>query len=322
MGDVPLNPVPVGHVLVIQNPTSGRRDPDAVLRRVEACLTVGGATFETRVTDGPGDAFTWARDARDADRVLAVGGDGTVMEALSGLVAGERPIPLAQVPTGTANVLALALGIPHDVDAAVDLALRGEDVAFDVGHLPDHDRYFVLAAGVGWHAELVDDASRELKDRLGPLAYLVTGVKNLFDLELSDVEIQVDGGVEKFRAHSAMLVNIGALRPGGAGFGTQVNPHDGKLDLVLLAERSAVGIAKLVYRLASADLAGDDDVLHVASSRLRIDADPPLTVQVDGEPLGTTPLVAQVVPDGARLVVPDAYARAARTGEDHDPPVS
>ena len=302
-------------MLVIVNPSSGRGDADVIRSQVEDLLTKSLMEYEVRVTEGEGDAFRWARDAAGVDRVLAIGGDGTVMEAMSGLVQAGRTTPLAQVPTGTANVLALALGLPHDVGEATELAIHGETMAFDVGYLPDHDRYFVLAAGVGWHAQLVEDASRELKDRLGLLAYLVTGVKNLFDLQLSDVEVQIDGVTERFRAHSAMLVNVGALRPGGAGFGGQVSPHDGKLDLVMLSERSAAGIVRLAYRLAVDDLADDHDVLHMASSRIRIDADPPLTVQIDGEALGTTPLVAEVVPDGAHLVVPKAYARASRTGE-------
>lgn len=311
-----------GHVLVIVNPVSGRGDPAPLQERVEGALDAAGVSWQLRLTTGPGDAFAWARDARDVKRVIVVGGDGTVMEAMSGLVHAGLDVPLAQIPTGTANVLALALGVPTDDDAAVELAMHGADMPFDVGYLPDHERYFALAAGVGWHAQLVDDASRELKDRLGLLAYLVTGVKNLFELQLSEVTVEVDGEIERFRAHSAMLVNVGALQPGGAGFGERVSPHDGKLDLVLLSERSAAGLARLLYRLAVDDLSDDREVLHVASSRVRIDADPPLSVQIDGESLGTTPLEAEVVPDGVRLVVPQAYLRASRTRLAKSRPVS
>lgn len=315
---------PPESMLVVLNPASGRRDADEIGERVTGVLDEAGVRWTLRRTAGEGDAFAWARDAEGVDRVLAVGGDGTVMEAMSGLVKGRRTIPLAQVPTGTANVLALALGLPSDPRDATELAVWGESLPFDVGYLPDHDRYFALAAGVGWHARLVDDASRELKDRLGPFAYLATGVKNLFDLQLSDVEVEVDGVVDRFRAHSAMLVNVGALHPGAnaAGFGTRVSPHDGKLDLVLLAERSAAGLVRMFYRLATDDLTEDRDVLHVASSRIRIDADPPMAVQIDGESLGDTPLVAEVVRDGARLVVSPAYARASRTEGARDEAVS
>lgn len=309
-------------VLVILNPVSGRGEPDPVVERLEEELERSGGRAVIRATSGEGDAFAWARDADDVDRVIAIGGDGTVMEAMSGLVHARREVPLAQIPTGTANVLALALGVPTEVDAAVELAVGGDHVAFDVGYLPERERYFALAAGVGWHAQTVEDASRDLKDRLGMLAYLVTGVKNLFDLEMSDVELEVDGRVERFRAHSAMLVNVGALHPNGAGFGERVSPHDGRLDLVTLSERSAAGIARLLYRLAVDDLSDDKEVLHVATRRVRLDADPPLSVQIDGESIGTTPLVAEVVPDGVRLVVPDSYARAARTRSERSRTVS
>lgn len=310
------------HSLVILNPVSGGGAASGIAQQVVEAVAAAGGRCELRETTGEGDAFAWARDVGEVDRLIAVGGDGTVMEAMSGLVHARRDVPLAQIPTGTANVLALALGIPTDPAAAARLAVNGEAIRFDVGHLPDHERYFVLAAGVGWHARTVDDASRELKDRLGLLAYLVAGVKNLFDLRLSSVELEIDGGIERFRAHSAMLVNVGALHPNGAGFGEDVNPHDGKLDLVLLAERSAPGIVRLLYRLAVDDLSDDREVLHVASTRIRIDADPPLPVQIDGEPLGSTPLLAEVVPDGVRLVVPPSYARASRTRRDDGSAVS
>src|SRR5680860_1281595 len=134
-------------MLVILNPAAGRGDPEERLGQVEEILTAAGVRYEVRATEGEGDAFTWARDAEGVDRVLALGGDGTVMEAMSGLIASGSSIPLAQVPSGTANVLALALGLPHDVREATELAVRGDSMPFDVGYLPDHDRYFVLAAG-------------------------------------------------------------------------------------------------------------------------------------------------------------------------------
>lgn len=291
--------------MVIVNPVAGQRDVAATLRRIEERLAATAITYDLRITRGEGDAKRWAEGAEGYDRVLVSGGDGTVMEALSGLVG--RDVSLGQIPTGTANLLAQALGIPSGVDAALELALTGEAVPFDVGYLPDRDRYFAMIAGAGWDAQLIEDASRDLKNRFGFLAYVLTGLKNLLDLQRSFVTIETDGVERNFRAHTVMVLNIGELPNRRFGLGDHIVPHDGRLDVALIAPDSVLGMVRIALKLLRGRFESDGDLQYLTARHLRIEARPPLPVQIDGEPIGTTPLTIEAVPDAVRLVVPDSY---------------
>lgn len=297
------------------NPVSGKGDHAKRRERLEAVLTEAGIRFEVRETGGEGDAFRWARDAEGFDRVLVSGGDGTVMEAMSGLIESGRDTPLAQLPLGTANLLAQALDIPRDLEEALEVAVTGVAIRMDVGYLEGRDRYFALVAGAGWDAQLIEDASRPLKNRLGFFAYLLTGVRNLFRLQESRITLRMDDRVERFSAHTVMVVNVGEMAEMGFELAEGITPHDGKLDLAVVTPKDALGLARLLWRLLTRNLRDGREVRFFTVERARLEADPPLKVEIDGEAIGTTPIEVVAVPDGALLVVPRSYA------ERHELPV-
>ena len=299
----------IGDVLVIVNPAAGGGRNGTLRQLVEAEGARTGTAYEVRETAGRGDAYDWSRGTA-ADLVIAAGGDGTVMEAMSGLIANERTIPLAIIPGGTTDLLARAFGISADPEAALETAMTGVPVPLDVGYLPVQHRFFALVAGAGWDAQLIGDATRARKDRLGRFAYVVSGAKNLFALRRSRVEIEVDGARRTFNAHTVMIFNVGAFPGLGIDFGRNVNPHDGTFDLAVVSVTSAAGLARLAYRVLIRKVRNSRDITTFSASRIRIRATPPLEVQVDGEALGTTPLDAEVRPGAATIVVPTAYAEA------------
>ncbi|CAN5889918.1 diacylglycerol kinase family lipid kinase [soil metagenome] len=295
--------------LVIMNPVSGQKDHDSLRAKIEEHLKAAGVEYELRETAGEGDAKAWA-EAADTDLVLVYGGDGTVMETMTGLINNERDIPLAQLPGGTANLLARALGIPVDIEEALEVALGGVAVPLDVGYLPEKDLYFSLVAGAGWDASLIEDASREIKNRLGFFAYVVTGVKNLYNLKRSHITLEIDGEKHQFRAHTVMLVNVGEILGTGFALGKDMSPHDGKLNLAVASPNSFGGIAKLVFRLATNRFENYRDLQYFSGCEVRVEANPPLKLELDGEAVGETPFSARVVPGCALLLVPREYAEA------------
>lgn len=297
-------------VLVIVNPVAGGGH-EASRQVLEAGLGRTGADYEVRETQQKGDAFRWSRDTA-ARLVIAAGGDGTIMEAMSGLIVNERAIPLAMIPGGTANLLARAFGISLHPEEALETALAGVAVPLDVGYLPEQDRYFALVAGAGWDAQLIGDTTRILKNRLGRFAYVVSGVKNLFALRRSRVDVEVDGVRHSFRAHTVMIFNIGAFPSLGIDFGRAVSPHDGTIDLAVVSAKTAGGVARLAYQVFTRRIKNERGIATFSASHIRVDATPPLEVQVDGEPIGHTPLDAEVKPGAASIIVPAAYASANR----------
>ena len=133
------------------NPVSGQQDPDKVTGLIETRAERAKVETVVRRTQGAGDAEKWARGAADEgfDIVLTSGGDGTVVEAISGLIRAGNPVPLAQLPSGTASQIALALEIPKNLGDALELLFDtpAKVVDLDVGYLPRADRYFALITG-------------------------------------------------------------------------------------------------------------------------------------------------------------------------------
>ncbi len=165
MRSAELNPY-AGRVLLILNPVAGQEDPLTLRRFLGGALAVRDLSFDLIETAGRGDAERAARRGAELGyrAVVAVGGDGTVAEVITGLAGSS--VPLGIIPQGTANQVAGNLHIPPDVERAVEVVASGTPIALDIGQL-GNGRYFALIAGAGWDAEVMAVATREMKDRWG-----------------------------------------------------------------------------------------------------------------------------------------------------------
>lgn len=297
----------IRRVLIIINPASGQKDNAALCASIGAALERQGIAYELYWTRGAGDARRRARQATGYDALVAAGGDGTIMEVVSGLIDAASPLPLLQLPLGTANLLAVAFAVPRDIAGALALLTRGRVVEVDALYLVQQQLYSVLLTGAGWDAQLIRDASREIKNRLGFAAYLWSGVKNLFRLKRAHVTLTIDGERQQLWAHTVLFANSGAILGPALRLGKDISPHDGALDVIALTPVSPWGMLGLVWRLLRRDFRSDRNLRYWRGRRVRLEASPPLAVQVDGEPLGQTPLELEVVPAAVRLIVPESY---------------
>jgi len=164
-------------VHIVVNPASGQDRP--FLNIFNNAFGPAEIDWELKVTKAAGDARQYAQQAATdgIDLVVAYGGDGTVMEVASGLIGTQTP--LAIFPGGTANVMSVELGIPGDLAQAAAL-ISGSDHEIrpvDMGQISDQN--FILRAGIGFEADLVQGARRDLKDRIGNLAYVISALQAL-----------------------------------------------------------------------------------------------------------------------------------------------
>jgi diacylglycerol kinase (ATP) len=293
--------------MVVLNPAAGQDEPARVRRRIGGALAVRNAAFDLEETRGPGDAERLAREAvRLGYRaVIAAGGDGTLAEVISG-VAGST-VPIGIVPLGTANQVAANLGVPGDVERAIELAVNGTPHPVDVGQL-GNGRYFALMAGAGWDAEVMSFATRELKDRWGFGAYLFAGLRSSMAPQATTFSITADGQSFEVRAATVIVANVGQLvydlLPLDLRIGPGVSFEDGLLDVCIFAPRSLPDVAAVLWRVASRRYVGDQRMIYLQAREIRIDADPPTITQVDGDLAGPTPLEARAVPAGVRILLP------------------
>ncbi len=282
-------------IAVIINPAAGQGRP--VLKVANRVFKSAGVAWEAFITHETGDARNLAEAAAKAgvDVVAVFGGDGTVNEAASGLVGSN--VPLAILPGGTNNATSLAFGIPFDLEAACRLAANREAPRQTVDIARIGDRYFLQLAGVGLEAKLVENASREMKDRFGMLAYGLAALQALSDppnahyrLMFAEREVEVEGV-------SCLIANGNNL--GISSLGTS----DGLLDIFVLRKADLGSLINLAARLAG--MGENPAVLpHYHASQVSIDADPPQVVQADGEIVGKTPVQVSLVPRALQIIVP------------------
>jgi diacylglycerol kinase (ATP) len=212
-----------------------------------------------------------------AELIFAWGGDGTVQRCLD-VMAGSGAT-LAVVPAGTANLFASNLGIPSDIAEAVEIGLHGGRRTIDVGRI-EGERFGVMA-GAGLDARMIRDADGTLKDRLGRLAYVWTGVKNARSSTFG-ARIDVDG--EQWYEGEASLVlagNLGEIFAGVEAF-EDAEPDDGELELGVVRAEGLVEWARTAARAAVGRPSDSPFVQQTRGRTVEVKLDRKVPYELDG----------------------------------------
>jgi diacylglycerol kinase (ATP) len=295
-----------GRTLVVLNPAAGQEEPARMRRWLGGAFAVRGASFDLIETTGAGDAVLLARQAASLGyrAVVAAGGDGTIAEVITGL-AGTQ-VPLGIVPLGTGNQLASNLGIPSDVERAVEVVVHGEPGPMDLGRLGD-GRYFALMASAGMDAEMISLATRELKDRWGFGAYLYAGLRAAVTTRPCHFRITADERSFEVQAATVIVANAGQLvydlLPLELRIGPGVSFHDGLLDVCIFAPKNLHEVASVLLKVARRRYSGDERMIYLQARDILVESEPDVVTQVDGELLGRTPLRARSAPGAVRVLV-------------------
>jgi diacylglycerol kinase (ATP) len=298
------------NALLIHNPTAGPREVEDELDLVVEYLGNCGWHIRRTLTRRAGDTTELARQAvlDGVDVVLAAGGDGTLCEAVNGLV-GSRTA-LGVLPVGTGNVWAKQLGLPaftltqpNRLLMAAHLLCDGCIKAVDVGRA--NDRYFLLFAGLGLDAQVargMEPRERATK-RLGLLPYLIASVVAAFEFYGVRTTVVVDGKVIKGRSLFILISNA-QLYGGVLRIAPEARLDDGLLDVVIF---NGVGPSYTLghfLRVLGGRHLHDPSVKFRRARRVIVDCAKPWPVQIDGDPFGTTPMTFQVIPRALRVIVP------------------
>jgi diacylglycerol kinase (ATP) len=297
-----------GRTFIIVNPAAGHDDPARLQRLIGGAFAARSAGFDLAVTASPGHATTLARHAAALGyrAVCAVGGDGTLAEVVGGLAGSD--VPLGLIPRGTGNQVAQNLGIPADIEEAVEVVLHGRATRLDLGRA--NGRPFALVAGAGLDAAVMATATRDLKERWGFAAYIYAMVKEALSATPIPFRVVADGRIIETTAVGVMLANAGELFPAFLPLSFPLSPEpagswqDGLLDVVILAPQNFTQFPAMLWRASQRRFEGDDRLVHLRAREIRIDAVPPTAIQIDGDPAGRTPLVATVARGELRMMLP------------------
>lgn len=304
-------------VAVVSNPSKSSTDAakEAV---VAACSERGWPApwmYDTTEED-PGEGQATAARERGAGVVIAAGGDGTVRAVAGGLEGSD--VALGIVPLGTGNLLARNLNIPLTGPAdSVKVALGARARRIDVAHLhlegesgETADHVFLVGAGIGFDAVLMENTDDALKKRAGSLAYVAAGLK-LWNLRRLLTTVTVDDATPvNLHTRSLIIGNCGYLQ-GGIALMPDAKPDDGMLDAAAIGTRQGVGgwielggaillqsMGRRVRRLQRSK----GPITHLSGKSIHVHAERVEAVQVDGDPVGHARVLTAKVNQRALLV--------------------
>lgn len=285
------------------NGATGKRWPD--LRRRAAEL---GLTGDEVLSEYPGHLAEAARDG-GGRLLVVVGGDGTMNEVVNGAVGTNAEIAI--LPNGTGQDFGRTHAIPTGFDDAVRVALNGETRTVDIGHvsLGDESRYFANVGSAGMSGSVARRANSMSKRLGGRATFFYALTREFLAWKNTEVTVRLDGGppessnVRRGAMHD-VIVAIGRWHGGGMHLAPDASQDDGLYDVVLIGDVNKLDFLTTAPRLYTGKYLSHPKIDHFRAATVEIDAAEPLPVEVDGEPIGTTPARFEVVPGAVRVRVP------------------
>ena len=283
-------------VLII-NPSSGNEEAKNYETQAREKLAQFFDEVEVKETAEGGDATKFARKAAEekVDSVFAMGGDGTVNEAISGLAEQSYRPTFGFFPLGTVNDLARSLNISMDPQEAIESFDIEQKTSLDIGKV--NDDYFMNIVSVGSIPEAISDVDVEEKTKFGKLAYFVNGVKEVFNDENYHFTLEIDG--ERTEIESSAVVIVLTRTIGGF---THIVPeaknNDGNLYLLYLKDQSITDRLKSVPDIIKGVDQSTDTIGYTPfkEGRLNVKEEAELRPSVDGDEGPELPLTIKVLP--------------------------
>ena len=297
---------------VIANPFSNSGKTAEIIDLVVKKLQSNLISHQIRLTEGSGDEIGFVKEATEAgyNKILAIGGDGTVQKVVAGITI-QKNIPTEKmifglVPSGTGNDWAKSKNIPSNISDAINLLINGSINEQDVGvakivcSSETKTRYFVTYSGVGFDSFMLE----KIKNYkwLGKLSYLVCAIMNF--TKYKNVALEVVTSKTKIDA-SVFLLGVGVCKYTGGGMQLIKNPkgNDGLLNITIAQEFSKFDIIRNFFNLFNGSIFKERKVLTLVDSSLKIRAkNGSLVCQGDGEIFGAGKIEYSVIKKGLRYL--------------------
>ena len=286
---------------VIANPVSGR--PFPILHTLQKTFASSECEWDLSITrPGTNKEIIQKALASDADVIAVYGGDGTISEVASSMQSSKKILGI--LPGGSANVLAVDLGIPMDIEAACQLLCKKNKVV-QIDAAKANDAFFVLRAGFGFEAQFVKTAERSVKNQIGQLAYALSGFQAFIETNAAVYEVEIDGKKFRCTGFALLVANSGSLGFPGFKMINEMDVSDGLLDAVLVRPADITQIFdfenaeegfKLPHPLFE----------HWQGKEINVRVKPEQAFQIDGEVCEGNKLKAKIIPNALSVLVPES----------------
>lgn len=288
---------------IIINPASGQDEP--ILSYLNKAFHDTDIEWEVSITKQDNDAARFAQQWLNKVDVIAIyGGDGSIAEVAQ--VMQGQDTPLAIIPGGTANVMAKELGIPISTEDAIALLKNGDTEIIEMDMAMANDDLFMIRVNLGIMADMVVEASRELKNKVGQLAYGITAIQTMVKADAMLYTMKIDGEMITEEGVALTVTNCGNIGVGDFSFLPEININDGWLDVILLNKADLMS----VLRVAGATLMKtESEVLKHWKCKeieieIEIEMNAPQKYILDDCEKEATSLHIKIIPRALKVVVP------------------
>lgn len=283
--------------VLLYNPQSGRGRIDFQVEELCTVFRAYGYDIRPQQIDFEANPF----DGNETVSLMVVaGGDGSVNFVLNAMKRKGLDIPLGVIPAGTANDFAGALGMSRRPFEAARQIASGVEERVDCGRV--NDLYFINILSFGIFTTTSQRTPDEIKHRIGKLAYIIEGVREVVSMHAVPLEIDADG--ERFDLRSLMVLIFNGETAGGFPLARRSSIRDGLLDCILLEKRD---IFRSTLAMGQYLLGGNPKIVrHLQARKIEIRSTVNEPTDVDGQRGAEFPLHIECVAGGVRVICPSS----------------
>jgi len=295
---------------IIANENAGNGTGRRTLPKVQALLAARGVAFETRTTQGPGDATKLAKEAidRGITEIVCLGGDGTDFEIVNGLAG--RFATLYFVPCGTGNDFSKMFARPEDPVEALAAQLDGERRRIDLGRIAmsrndgaqKREIYFLNVSGSGFDVEVLIQAARFKRMGKGLIPYLMGLIAALRKFRPMHIETEINGKKEE-KDVTIFSVGNGSFIGGGMKAVPGAKTDDGLFDVVIADAMSKGAILKFLGKFIKGKHIGLKEIHTLQCERMTVRC-PGMTIDADGELIPADEARFEILPGAVEVRMP------------------
>lgn len=291
-------------ILIIGNPIASGGDAGKRISALKEALEKKGHEAEAYLTKFAGDGKERvSRVEEDVDRVVIVGGDGTVNEIINGIPEGFKT-PLLQLPTGNANLLARDLKLPKTINKTVSLIETGKIIQADVAMM--NGTRFIMVAGAGFDARVTEALKRKRTGRVNNFSYLGPIMEALGQHSQSEYCVEVDGG-KPVKGAAVLVCNIRNYA-GICDIACDADIASGDLDIVVLPEDNLISLIKYLFFARFSRVSRLKNVKYLKGRNVKITSGAQIPVELDGDFNDRhTEVAIELLKEKVPLIVPGEY---------------
>lgn len=291
------------NILLIGNPISSGGHAGKRIQSLERLLKERGHHVNTYLTSFEGDGKSAVQSlSQKMDRLVVVGGDGTLNEILNGLSISSR-CPILHYPTGNANLLARDVKLPIELNQVADLVEQGKIIMADVGTM--NENRFLMVCGMGFDARVTEELKKVRKGKVSNLHYVLPFIRGTRTAINVPLKVNIDDGAQEFQGCAVLVSNIRNYG-GVCEMAHDAGVASGVLDVVIFPRENLISLLKYLFFAKFSRISRLKDVIYVqAKKQVLIQSEEPIPVELDGDFFGRHDGVRiEVQPGILPLIVP------------------